>query len=700
MLLASPDPASAASVARLEVVDVGSVRLVRLNGHTVFSYACDDRSSERLIATQLAETLTASGVAVAAAFGMHPVTLSRLRGLLRSGGAAALMARRKGPKGPWKVTPRMEARFKQLAGQGLSCREIARRVSQPDREVSYVTVSQVLKRTALKPEAQRLPFEDAPVADEAEEDGTEAALAEGVRESRYAGALLVLAGLERLDLWGIFRSLGASVGAWRRWGWAQTVATVALCFALRFHSIEDTKNALREDLGVLVGRRRSPGLSTLRFKIMALAESVDPLALSRELFRRYLALEPVWEGLYYVDGHFCPYYGLHNTPQGWDARRRLAIKGHTDQYVHDARGRALFFLSQPLNDSQARAIPGLLSEIRQAHGAVPFTMIFDRGGYSGDVFRQLDREGVGFITYLKGRKARRRYPVHGFRRGWFHFERRRRHYRLFEKRTRVTGAGALRTIIFLDDDGQQIPVLTNLDARCLAAKVVHCLRLRWRQENSFKYLRENYVVDQIIQYGADLEQGPRLVPNPKRKTLKERIRAQHDRIEMFEAQLGRALDQNSEAQRPTTRGLKIAQAHVRRQLSQMRQGLVRLDHRLRNTPAQIDAAQAGQKRSLLREPRRLVVNAIKLAAHNAERHLAWRFNAYYDTPKDVLSIFRSLLHLPGQMRLAEPGRLDITLARPDSPKVAAALERLLVEVNEHPARLMGTGPRLHFALKH
>ena len=38
-----------------------------------------------------------------------------------------------------------------------------------------------------------------------------------------------------------------------------------------------------------------------------------------------------------------------------------------------------------------------------------------------------------------------------------------------------------------------------------AAKVVHCLRLRWRQENDFKYLRDNYAIDQIIQYGADQE---------------------------------------------------------------------------------------------------------------------------------------------------------------------------------------------------
>jgi len=51
---------------------------------------------------------------------------------------------------------------------------------------------------------------------------------------------------------------------------------------------------------------------------------------------------------------------------------------------------------------------------------------------------------------------------------------------------------------------------------------VHCLQLRWRQENSFKFLHEHYAIEQIIQYGADPEAEPRRVANPKRKALTDR----------------------------------------------------------------------------------------------------------------------------------------------------------------------------------
>jgi hypothetical protein len=175
------------------------------------------------------------------------------------------------------------------------------------------------------------------------------------------------------------------------------------------------------------------------------------------------------------------------------------VKGPTDVYLHDGRGRVLFFFSPPLNDSLARALPAAVQEIRRVHGPQPFTLVFDRGGYSGDTFRFLQPQHIGFITYLRGCSARRRYGRKKFRPGWSFFEDHRHTYRLFEKKTRVRRVGSLRTLLFLGDEGQPIPVLTNLAPTSrAAAQVVYGLRLRWRQENSFKFLAPHYAMDQIV----------------------------------------------------------------------------------------------------------------------------------------------------------------------------------------------------------
>ncbi len=92
------------------------------------------------------------------------------------------------------------------------------------------------------------------------------------RTTRYAGAFLLYAALARVDLWGVFRRLAVTTGPARWYGWAHTVAAIVCGFGLRFRSIEDLKNALRADLGVLLGTAQAPTVLVLRQKIRFLAQ--------------------------------------------------------------------------------------------------------------------------------------------------------------------------------------------------------------------------------------------------------------------------------------------------------------------------------------------------------------------------------------------------------------------------------------------
>jgi len=688
-------------VHRLEVIDVEDYRVVEVNGHRIAEYEWDDHITERVLMTQLAEVSSIKDCDIASVFGIHATSLSRYRALSRSGGTSALLPLKTGPQKPSKLTPEMRARIIRLREQkGLSSRAIAKRLCRGKRSIGYRSVSNVLREHREEPQQTALELET-PSGEKTEREVKVERKSPESQASRYAGAMLLYAALNWLSLWEVMKGIGARAGAWRRFDASQTVAMVVMCFALRFHSIEDLKNGRRKDLGAIIGAAEGPSVQTLRRKVMELSESLDPKEVSRDLFRRYLKLEPVWEGLYYVDGHFCPYYGGHPTPKGWNAQRRMAMPGHTDVYIHDVRGRVLFFLSQPLNDSLARSIPRMVEEIRRAHGKTPFTLVFDRGGYSSKLFRWLNEQQIGFITYLKGRKAKRRYPEDKFESKWYEFEKKRHYHRIYEKKTRLHGAGLLRTLVWLEEDGQQIPVLTNLDQTLKPARVVHWLRLRWRQENSLKYLKEHYAIDQIIQYGAQAEvDDERKMKNPARVRLKSRMEEVRQEIQAMEAEIGRALETNSEGAYRTTRGLKIALSRQRKTLAKKREVLNRLKNRLRHTPAEILASEQkdAKPRMLLHEDRRLLVNAFKLIALNAERLLAMRFNKYYQQSKDVLSVFRSLLHLPGHIDYISTQQLEVRLARPQPEKLARALETLLEELNRDQVKMFNSGPMLHFSL--
>lgn len=674
---------------RAPLVDVQTLdgaRLVQVGRTVVACYPEGDPGMERITAVNLAEAgLKARHVA--AAFGVTPQHLSRLRGRARSQGSAGLATRKRGPQGPSRLTPALRRRIQALRAQGQTVAVIAARVG-----VSVGSVSAVVRDAG--PAQAPLPF---PAASPPVADPTPPALPATPQPVRYAGALLLLGALQALGLFQAFQVLGASVGRAWRYDWARTVAVVALVFALRLRSIERLKTVLPTALGPLVGCRRAPTAQTVRTKLLHLAESVEPQALHRELLRALLAHSPVWEQVYYVDGHFAAYHGEHPAPEGWDARRRLAAPGHSDAFVHDASGRALFAVHLPCNEALSRVLPQIVAEIRAVVGpTTPFTLVFDRGGFSGPVFRWLTREGIGFLTYLKGRSAKRRFPASRFARRWWAFEGQRRVYRLYEKGTRVTGAGVLRTVLWQPPDGSQIPVLTNR-ADWPAPKLVHVLRLRWRQENGLKYLREEYAIDQLIQYGADAERDARPVANPARRALRERLTRLREALAAGQAELGRALAANPEARRRTVRGLKIALAPLRRQVAALAAQITRLTNRLRHTPAKVPrtALEPRAQRAILQQDRRHLVMAIKLAANDAERWLAQRFNETYRQAKDYLTMTASLFQQPGTLHLAD-GVLHVRILPPADGRAREAFTALCTELNAQKVHWLNTDVRLHF----
>ncbi|HBH00429.1 MAG TPA: hypothetical protein DDZ42_00705 [Candidatus Rokubacteria bacterium] len=721
----------------LDVTHVADDEIVHVGATPIALYRTKDVTMRRHVMVQLAEAGRLSGVHIAQRFQVTPVYVSLLRGRLRAGGSAALAAKRRGPKGPSKITGSLAARVRRLRQAGLAYRPIAAELG-----VSHMTVRRILdgmdppqaprpggptdtpgladlSPVALASDASGVEItapvdvttparavrtgddEAVPVPPLAAEEGLGVpaiATAPAVTASRYAGAMLLHVALTDLRLWQVFANQGAQLGR-TTLKVAHIVGMVALGFALRLGSIERFKTAFVRDFGLLLGLRVVPCVQTLRTHLVALAESVAPEVIMRALLAACIRLEPVWEGAYYVDGHFSPYAGQEPVGKGWNSKRRLAEPGHTDVHVHDATGRALCFLNRPLNDSLVKALPDIVKEIRTVVPEDHVTLIFDRGGYSGPAFRALTDQGIGFITYLKGRKARRRFPSDRFVRRWWQLDdpagirKRERHvYRLYERGTRIRGAGVVRTLVMADADGQ-IPILTNCE-QMPPAKVAHLLRLRWRQENSFKYLSSHYGIEQIIQYGVTTETDDRLVDNPVRVRLREQIADLRATLVFQEADVGEAVIAGASAK-------TAASADTRQATRAIEARLARLDHRLAQTPTKVPVRslpRGPHRRATLKSDRHDLVTSIKLATYNAERLLARRFFRHYQDPRDWLTIFRSFLHLPGTLSQQPDGTVSVQLRAPDQPRIRRALVKFLTDINDLNPRMFGTGPLLHFAV--
>lgn len=79
---------------------------------------------------------------------------------------------------------------------------------------------------------------------------------------------------------------------------------------------------------------------------------------------------------------------------------------------------------------------------------------------------------------------------------------------------------------------------------------------------------------------------------------------------------------------------------------------------------------------------------LRLLAFNAEAWLAEHFNAYLVDPNEYRATLRHLLHQGGQIDYTSK-RIIVTLDRPDTPRVARAVELLTEELNATTTRLPG-----------
>src|SRR3972149_4285741 len=96
---------------------------------------------------------------------------------------------------------------------------------------------------------------------------------------------------------------------------------------------------------------------------------------------------------------------------------------------------------------------------------------------------------------------------------------------------------------------------------------------RWRQENFFKYMRQEFLIDALVDYQVEPDDPTRTVPNPQRRALDRQIRDARAEVTKLEQSYGAAAMDNPEDRRPTMRGFKIAHGKIGNQLRAARDRL-------------------------------------------------------------------------------------------------------------------------------
>jgi hypothetical protein len=149
------------------------------------------------------------------------------------------------------------------------------------------------------------------------------------------------------------------------------------------------------------------------------------------------------------------------------------------------------------------------------------------------LFAAMIKDGFDVLTYRNGRC--RRINERRFVRRRAKFDGRSVDYLLHDEPVRfLKGKLRLWQVTRLYDDGHQTTVITSRwDLRDI--EVAYRMFERWRQEN--KYMREEFLIDALVDYQIEPENPTRTIRNPERRDLDKEIHAAHANLTRLERKL-------------------------------------------------------------------------------------------------------------------------------------------------------------------
>jgi len=756
--LPSPTPSNIVVInARCSLRTEADQRVIVVAGLPVHHYRAEDAVAEAYAMVFLVNSGFAQQTDVARAFDRSVRTIRRYQERYVDGGMAALGREEGWRRGRRRISGKRLRSIEVLKSQGISNRAIAHRLGVNEKAIrklvgaSKPAKSAQLGLPAIEPGAEKPAESCVPSATSIGEDGDRPTRSAGEkgedcdpataseaandddpvpmsldgdasdrtldRQLAYlgllddaaplfrdgssvpgVGVLLALPCLVESGLIRISRKLYGEMGP-AFYGLRTTLLTLVLMALLRIKRPEHLKEKDPAAFGRLLGLDRAPEVKTLRRRLARLAAQHCAEQLGAELARQRVDQRGHLMGFLYVDGHVRAYHGERPiSSNAYVARRHLAMPATTDYWINDSSGDPLLVIAGEVDAALTKAMPRLLREVRDVVGERKVTIVFDRGGWSPQLFAAMIKDGFDVLTYRKGRCRRinerrfirRRAKLDG---QWVDYFLHDEPVRLLKGRLR------LRQVTRLCDGGHQTNVITSRwDLRDI--EVAYRMFERWRQENFFKYMREEFLLDALVDYQIEPEDPTRTIPNPERRALDKEIRAARADVAKLEREFGAAAANNAEQRRPTMRGFKIAHGKLGKELRKARARVSRLFDQRRNVPKRVEIRDLSERAVVkLATERKHLTDIIKIVAYQAESDLIALLRPHYArVDQEGRTLLHELFATAGDIRVSD-SELYISLAPLSSPHRTRAAQALCEILDKTATTFPGSRLRIRFAMR-
>jgi hypothetical protein len=487
-------------------------------------------------------------------------------------------------------------------------------------------------------------------------------LFEAARDIRQGGVLLALPVLLAVGLLRHSTELYALPKGF--YGLSSVFVLLALMALARIGSLEQLRYAAAGEWGNLLGLDRVPEVRTLREKLKLLCAEVGQAARwNAALAKEWVAQQETEQssGLaFYIDGHVRVYHGeLTKLPRHYVPRERFYLRATVDYWVNALDGQPFFYVNQEVDHGLVQAmrgeiLPWLKANVpvsaehscrMAANARVPrFTVIFDREGYSPELFLELRKEQIAALTY-------HRYPEgEAWRAEEFQEQAVKLasgetvRMKLAERGTHVGKRPGLwvREVRKLAADGHQVSIVSTNFVGDAASQAV-ALMARWSQENFFKYMHGHFGLDALGQYGTEPIPATVTVLNPAWREADREVRKKNAELKRYQ-QLRAEVSLAQPLSEAAVRHYEQHQGQLQERIEQLQPVLDELKKQRKQTLRQIPVKDLPEpdRFTRLRTERKYFIDTIKMVAYRAETSMAATVREKLARSDDARALLRQI----------------------------------------------------------
>ena len=424
----------------------------------------------------------------------------------------------------------------------------------------------------------------------------------------------------------------------------------------RVKSLERLRFEAPGEWGHLLGLDRIPEVHTLRRKLGQMAQGPQVETWSASLSRQWMEQAPELAGRLYLDGHVRVYHG-HQTPlpKRYVAREKLCLRGTTDFWINDREGRPIFVVNTAANPGliavlREEIIPRLKKEVphqpKEEELAADryrfrFVMIFDREGYSPELFAELWGQRIAAQTYRKG--ALEDWPGAEF----VEYEvvlpqGEKQSMKLAERGVWLGKKLWLREIRLLGCDGHQTAVIST-DFQSGVVPIARQMFSRWAQENWFKYMIEHFGLESLVTYQLEPVSETTRVVNPAARALGSQIKSKAAQLSRRRAEYG-AGELAGPLEVKAAEAYQSRQTQLRQTIQALEKEVATLKQQRQELPSHLTLGELppAERFQQFARAKKHLVDTIKMVAYRAETALAMSLRQHMARTDDARALLREI----------------------------------------------------------